>query len=56
MSAPTVDIKLTVNGETVAETVEARKIAGRFPARGAFADRQPRRLRARRVRRLHRAR
>ena len=25
MSAPTVDIKLTVNGETVAETVEARK-------------------------------
>ena len=25
MSAPTVDIKLTVNGETVVETVEARK-------------------------------
>jgi len=25
MSAPTVDIKLTVNGEAVAETVEARK-------------------------------
>jgi carbon-monoxide dehydrogenase small subunit len=25
MSAPTCDIKLTVNGETVAETVEARK-------------------------------
>jgi carbon-monoxide dehydrogenase small subunit len=25
MSAPTVDIRLTVNGETVAETVEARK-------------------------------
>ena len=25
MSAPTVDIELTVNGETVAETVEARK-------------------------------
>jgi carbon-monoxide dehydrogenase small subunit len=25
MSAPTVDIKLTVNGETIAETVEARQ-------------------------------
>ena len=49
----TLDIRLTVNGEAVAESGRAAHHAGRLPARDARADRQPCRLRARRVRRLH---
>ena len=49
------DITLTVNGETVMRRVEARTEPGRFPARGPLPHRQPCRLRAWRVRRLHRA-
>ena len=50
------DIALTVNGEAVRERVDAAQDSGRFPARDAVADRQPCRLRARHLRRLHGAR
>ena len=53
MSERFLDIALRVNGEDVHERVEARKDAGRFPARRSRPDRQPYRLRAGRVRRLH---
>ena len=50
------DISLTVNGESRARNRRAAQDAGRFPARGSWAHRQPCRLRAWRVRGLHRAR
>ena len=53
MSEHVVDIALTVNGEAVHETRRGAQDAGRFPARRSRPHRQPCRLRARRVRRLH---
>ena len=50
---PPLDITLTVNGERVRERVDARKTLVDFLRDDLGADRQPRRLRARRVRRLH---
>ena len=56
MSAQLHDITVTVNGEEVQRARRCAQNAGRFPARGSGAHRQPCRLRARRVRRLHGAR
>ena len=49
-------VSMTVNGRPVSGEVEGRTHAGRVPARGPQADRHPRRLRHRAVRRLRRAR
>ena len=55
MSEHALDISLTVNGERVSERVEARKTLVDFLRDDLGAHRQPCRLRARRLRRLHRA-
>ena len=55
MSDHALDITLTVNGERVQRARRSAQDAGRFPARGPWPHRQPCRLRARRLRRLHRA-
>ena len=53
MNARVHDIIVTVNGEETRATVDARKTLVDFLREDAGADRQPCRLRARRLRRLH---